>query len=283
MKNILLVLLLAVGLFACSDEDDGIPDNPGYPVTHFSKIELSETISSEGAPSVTVTHTYNYKAGRLTDYTYVQRFVAGSEPVEIKGFSTIAYADHRAVVTDEMGNVSAYTLDGDGYAISCLRNEVGGNTRAYTFTYLINTEGKHYLENITEILDKDTQPYASVTIDYNNYRALRITELMGTNEHACTATTTVGNEIANTSEIPCLLFIELYPLSLHTVALYGKLLGDSYNTLITQIIPDNNTESQETTTYTYTLDQHGIVTSCREVTSSYGTDYKRTVNYSIEK
>lgn len=42
-KNILIALLFIGGLAACSDSDDSdIPDNPGYPVTHFSKIELSE-------------------------------------------------------------------------------------------------------------------------------------------------------------------------------------------------------------------------------------------------
>ena len=30
---------------------------------------------------------------------------------------------------------------------------MAGNTRTYTFSYLINTEDKYYLENITEKLD----------------------------------------------------------------------------------------------------------------------------------
>ena len=41
-KNIFIALLFIGGLTACSDNNEGsdIPDNPGYPVTHFSKIEL---------------------------------------------------------------------------------------------------------------------------------------------------------------------------------------------------------------------------------------------------
>ena len=35
--------------------------------------------------------------------------------------------------------------------------------------------------------------------------------------------------------------------------------------LMTQVIPDSNGESEETTTYTYTLDNRGIVTSCHAV------------------
>lgn len=285
-KSILLALLLVAGFTACSDDNhDDIPDNPGYPVTHFSKIELSETKQSDGIPSsVNVTHTYNYRAGRLTGYDYMQRFVAGNEEFEISGATTVTYSDHQAMVTDDIGNVSVYTLDDNGYAISCIRNEAGGNIRSYTFTYLINTEGKYYLENITETLGDDVEPYSSVTIDYSTYRTLRITEQIGANEQSFTATTTVGEEIANISEIPCLHFTDLYPLSLHTVALYGKIIGDTYDTLITQVIPDNS-KFGEVTTYTYKLDNRGIVTSCNQVikTSSSQAKYERTVNYLIEK
>ena len=52
---------------------------------------------------------------------------------------------------------------------------------------------------------------------------------------------------------------------------------------ITQLSPDDNSESLETTTYTYTLDARGVVTSCKEVTNDkYGVAYRRTVNYTIE-
>lgn len=78
----------------------------------------------------------------------------------------------------------------------------------------------------------------------------------------------------------------MYPLSMHAVAIYGKILGEPANYLITQLIPDSNGESEETTTYTYTLDNRGIVTSChavvRHIRNGYEQDYTRTVNYTIE-
>lgn len=78
----------------------------------------------------------------------------------------------------------------------------------------------------------------------------------------------------------------MYPLSMHAVAIYGKILGEPANYLITQLIPDSNGESEETTTYTYTLDNRGIVTSChavvRHIRNGYKQDYTRTVNYTIE-
>ena len=127
-KNIFIALLFIGGLTACSDNDEGsdIPDNPGYPVTHFSKIELKEVKEEPGAPAVTVTQTYDYSAGRLINFTSTQSFVAGGELFKIENATNVVYGDHQAVVTDEINNISTYTLDDNGYAISCVRQEMDG-------------------------------------------------------------------------------------------------------------------------------------------------------------
>ncbi len=282
-KNIFAALLFIGALTACSDSDEGsgIPDEPKYPVTNFSKIELKEVKKDPSVPDVTVTQTYNYNAGRLTDFTIMQSFVAGGEQFKIENTTNVVYEDHKAIVTDEINNVSTYTLDDNGYAISCVRQETNGKIRSYTFDYLINTEGKYFLKTITETLNGN-QPYSAINIDYSNFRALRITEQVDSYEQTYTASTSVGNEIANKSEIPFLFLVELYPLSLHTAAVYGKFLGDAYNTLITQLVPDGNGESNETTTYTYDFTKEDIDILCKEVTNSYGEDYVRTVNYTME-
>lgn len=282
-KNIFIALLFIGGLTACSDNNEGsdIPDNPGYPVTHFSKIELKEVKEEPGAPAVTVTQTYDYSAGRLINFTSTQSFVAGGELFKIENATNVVYGDHQAVVTDEINNISTYTLDDNGYAISCVRQEMDGKIRSYTFDYLINTEGKYFLKNITETLDGN-KSYSSINIDYSSYRTLRITQQVDKSEQTYIASTSTGNEIANTSEIPYLFLTDLYPLSFHSVAIYGKFLGDAYNTLITNLRPEDNSESNETTTYKYEFDGRGIVTSCNEMTKSYGDDYKRTIKYTIE-
>ena len=172
-------------------------------------------------------------------------------------------------------------MDDNGYAISCVRQEMDGKIRSYTFDYLINTEGKYFLKNITETLDGN-KPYSSINIDYSSYRTLRITQQVDKSEQTYIASTSTGNEIANTSEIPYLFLTDLYPLSFHSVAIYGKFLGDAYNTLITNLKPEDNSGSNETTTYKYEFDRRGIVTSCDEVTKSYGHNYMRTVYYTIE-
>ena len=279
-KNIFIALLFIGGLTACSDNNEGsdIPDNPGYPVTHFSKIELKEVKEEPGAPAVTVTQTYDYSAGRLINFTSTQSFVAGGELFKIENATNVVYGDHQAVVTDEINNVSTYTLDDNGYAISCVRQEMDGKIRSYTFDYLINTEGKYFLKNITETLDGN-KSYSSINIDYSSYRTLRITQQVDKSEQTYIASTSTGNEIANTSEIPYLFLTDLYPLSFHSVAIYGKFLGDAYNTLITDLRPEDNSGSNETTTYTYRFDKKDVDISCSELTKSYGTDYARTVDY----
>ena len=279
-KNIFIALLFIGGLTACSDNNEGsdIPDNPGYPVTHFSKIELKEVKEEPGAPAVTVTQTYYYSAGRLINFTSTQSFVAGGELFKIENATNVVYGDHQAVVTDEINNISTYTLDDNGYAISCVRQEMDGKIRSYTFDYLINTEGKYFLKNITETLDGN-KSYSSINIDYSSYRTLRITQQVDKSEQTYIASTSTGNEIANTSEIPYLFLTDLYPLSFHSVAIYGKFLGDAYNTLITDLRPEDNSGSNETTTYTYRFDKKDVDISCSELTKSYGTDYARTVDY----
>ena len=279
-KNIFIALLFIGGLTACSDNNEGsdIPDNPGYPVTHFSKIELKEVKEEPGAPAVTVTQTYDYSAGRLINFTSTQSFVAGGELFKIENATNVVYGDHQAVVTDEINNISTYTLDDNGYAISCVRQEMDGKIRSYTFDYLINTEGKYFLKNITETLDGN-KSYSSINIDYSSYRTLRITQQVDKSEQTYIASTSTGNEIANTSEIPYLFLTDLYPLSFHSVAIYGKFLGDAYNTLITDLRPEDNSGSNETTTYTYRFDEKDVDISCSELTKSYGTDYARTVDY----
>lgn len=279
-KNIFIALLFIGGLTACSDNNEGsdIPDNPGYPVTHFSKIELKEVKEEPGAPAVTVTQTYDYSAGRLINFTSTQSFVAGGELFKIENATNVVYGDHQAVVTDEINNISTYTLDDNGYSISCVRQEMDGKIRSYTFDYLINTEGKYFLKNITETLDGN-KSYSSINIDYSSYRTLRITQQVDKSEQTYIASTSTGNEIANTSEIPYLFLTDLYPLSFHSVAIYGKFLGDAYNTLITDLRPEDNSGSNETTTYTYRFDKKDVDISCSELTKSYGTDYARTVDY----
>lgn len=132
-SGIMFSLLLLGGLAACSDDNNGNdtpePEPSTYPTTPFSKIELKEVIESDAQP-VTATHTYLYNsAGRLTSYTGKQSFTAGDELFEIENTTTVEYKDHQAVITDEAGTVSTYTLNDKGYATTCTSQDMAGNTR----------------------------------------------------------------------------------------------------------------------------------------------------------
>lgn len=294
-KSIFTALLFIGALTACSDDDDNTvnlesvnvfvcqneartPNIYEYPETHFSQIGLSEIRTGDAQP-VTTTQIYDYETGRVTKITSKQSFMAG-EFVEMESIAQVVYEDHKAIVTDDYGYTSTYTLNNNGYAISCVRQE-GNYKRYYTFSYLISADGRHFLKNITESLD-GSKPYSAINIDYNSYKELHITELTDSHEQSYTATASSHNEMANASEIPFRFLTELYPLSFHTAAIYGKLLGDPYNVLVTQLQPDENSESNETTTYNYKFGANNMVTSCEEVTNSYGEDYVRTVNYTMK-
>ena len=139
---------------------------------------------------------------------------------------------------------------------------------------------------LKEVIESDAQPVtATHTYLYNS--AGRLTSYTGKQSF------TAGDElfeIENTTTVEYkdhqAVITDMYPLSMHAVAIYGKILGEPANYLITQLIPDSNGESEETTTYTYTLDNRGIVTSChavvRHIRNGYEQDYTRTVNYTIE-
>ena len=285
MKKVIFALsLLLVGVTSCDnqeDTDNGITED-NYPKVSFSKIQLSEDSPFEvGVPTVTTTQTYSYNQGKVTDFTTLQTYTVAGEKAGMKSVTTITYNDnHQAIVTDDYGNVSTYTFNDKGYATKCVRQEAV-TTRTYTFSYLINTENKYYLKKITESLDEG-KIYSSIDIDYESYRTLRITQKVDTHKQKYTATTSSGNEIANLSEIPCLFLAEMYPMSLHSAALYGKLLGEPLETLITQIIPDGNTGNNETTHYSYKTNNEGIITSCNETIKSGNANYDRTINYVIE-
>lgn len=127
-SGIMFSLLLLGGLAACSDDNNGNdtpePEPSTYPTTPFSKIELKEVIESDAQP-VTATHTYLYNsAGRLTGYTGKQSFTAGDELFEIENTTTVEYKDHQAVITDEAGTVSTYTLNDKGYATTCTSQDM---------------------------------------------------------------------------------------------------------------------------------------------------------------
>lgn len=274
-RPVFILFAILATLTACENGND----SADYPAA-CSKIQLSEERPYEaGVPTVTTLQTFLFSQGRLTDYTTEQSYSVQGERMSMENAASVTYGERQAVVADECGNVSTYLLDDRGYAISCTRQETV-TTRTYSFSYFTTPEGNCYLEKITERINNEA--YASIEIDYSNDRELRIIHQVDAHTTAYTATTSANDRAGNGTEVPSLFLSELYPLSLHTAACYGKLLGEPFPLPIERIVPDGNAESKEVTEYIYTFDKRNALTSCKEVTNSYGTNYVRTVNYVIE-
>lgn len=150
MRKIVFALSVVLTVMtACEDNNDSTI-NGNRSAVPFSQIQLSEKSAYEaGVPTVTTTQTYSYSQGQLTGFTIVQSYSVQGEPMCIENAASVTYSEHQAVVTDNFGNVSVYTLDDKGYATSCTRQE-NGTVRTYTFSYFTAPEGKYYLKNITE-------------------------------------------------------------------------------------------------------------------------------------
>lgn len=79
------------------------------------------------------------------------------------------------------------------------------------------------------------------------------------------------------SKLPCLFLSERYPLSFHTEAFYANILGAPLSLLPGQLTIKN---SEEVTTYSYTEDEKGYITSCAVKISIPGRNWYRYVQYS---
>lgn len=273
-----LLLLIMAG---CQDEETprgNEPELPPYPTVSFNCIEVSEEQKSD-AQSVTNTQSYQYTEGRLTGCITTQTLYV-VEPLEYKHTTQVSYEAQQAVVSDDFGNVSTYTLDSYGYATSCIRQEVGGDVRNYTFSYYIAQDGSRHLSHIEEEL-ADGSKYAEISLDYTDYPTLHITHRVDEFEQSFTATTSDEARYINLSELPFLFLSEQHPLCLHTCALYGKLLGEPLKLLVTDLKPDGESEGNETVSYSYTFDSENLVTHCIVLTHSYGKKFERELRYVI--
>lgn len=279
MKLKWMIAGMAVAFLAACNGDGEDWQGADYPVTPCSEIALSETVQDD-AQAVTLSKTYLYAAGRLESYTMTQ-LIHATEPVELEARTRLHYAEGEAVATDDYGNTWTYQLNENGYAQSCLCQEGGGTQRSYTFGYHTDAEGRHLLESLTEVLDDGTE-YASLHIDYTDMNALRIAHRVDGYEQEFILSADASEPVANPWALPDLFLSELYPLSLHQPAWYGKLLGDAYGQLYTTLEPTDNAESGERTTYSYQLDGEARPTACVQTTVSYGQTYTRRLDYRVE-
>lgn len=280
-KNIGFLFLLV--LTGCGDNGDSFTVEEGTGKTEslpvYQSLEVSEVLRSD-AQEVTFTQTYVYDevTGCLSGCV-TRQTTQGVGAISIGHTTTVSYDEQAVIVVDEAGNIMNYTLNDDGQAVSCLYHSFSGDERHYVFSYLTDSSGRRYLEHVSETLGSVSEPYSEISIDYTCPETLVVNSLVDGTEQCFLLTFPSGESIANRAALPCLPLTELYPLSLHTVAFYGHLLGDAYELLQTSCIPTDNAESEEITRYTYDTDSDGFPKQCYVVTESYGESYRRTLDY----
>lgn len=275
-----LLFLLLLAPVACSDEE-ALPDTPEEPVQIYRPLLTYNTLRTEekmdsDAQTVTARQTFSCTDGLLTQMVYEQSFAA-VEPVSISHTSDITYLEDKVIITDSNGCVNTYQLNPFGYADSCVREENGVEKRRYRFYYRANL-----LSAIEEYLPADNfeTAYSRIVIKCNEDN-LQIAHQVGECFQVFKATFNLVTH-QNNFDIPCPFLAELHPLSMHTPALYAQILGDTFPFFLHQITPEENAESQETTTINYNIDEVGIPTDCFIKTISYGETFNRKISYQID-
>ena len=249
MNKLLYCFLLSFSVMAvsaCTDdkEEQNLPPGPD-----FNQLTLKENLHSDGG-DVYRTDTYVFNNNKLTTHTTVQEFYGQSLTHEV----TLSYSGNEVTLTDENGNTGTYTLGDTGYATECTY-KLSSQIRKYKFTY-----SSEYLTRIDEEIDGT--PYSSVELAYDN----------GNLSHIIANGQQTNYQVGNTKnlyQLPCLQVCDIYPLSLHTDAIYARLLGTQSKYLIIGNTPEGNEE--EYTKYTYELDKDGKPTGIIAKTTSTGT------------
>lgn len=280
-----LLVLCCCFMAACTDDNQlpNTPEKPGnsslpYPTTQHRRIELKEDMRGD-AQTVTNTKQFLFAKGRIERCITTQSFYVVEQMV-MSDTTHVVYQENQAVISDAFDNTMIYQLNDNGYASSCIRKSGEKIMRTYTFTYYTDEDNVVYLSSITERL-KDNAIYSSLTFDYSDYPNILINHKVDEYEQCFMASTSTENAIENRAEIPCPFIAELHPLAMHQVALYGKLLGEPYPLLVTDLKPTTTNANNEKVNFQYTLNSKKFVTNCIQTTSSYGNTHKREISYNF--
>lgn len=254
MRYFHYILLTAMLAASCAD-DNNETGTPGLPATlpAISHITLQETSNIDNV-RITLTDNYSYSDNLLTAHSSKQQYT-GMEN-ELGSESTFDYPDDsQAVWKDNHGNSAVYQLDEKGYATACTY-QMGDQTRSYLFTYT-----NDYLTQIEESIDGARTGELKLDYDDDGNLSALITPTE-TYQVECLNTPLNGHQLP-----PCLLMQQLYPLSLHTDALYARLLGKQSTHWVSSIRPGNR-EYDEETTYSYTHEGRRITRITEKVTNT---------------
>lgn len=281
MKKILL-LFVALSLFSCDKDEkkesqEPEPEGPSLPSGNVEKgttvrivnfnseqtesgrtLVVKERLISDTSPvDKTEIYTFNNKQQLLKYYIeqkYYPEFTTTRE-------RNLVYSENTVEVIDENGNTLTYTLNDNGYATTC-KYQTGDQIRFYDFTY----SADNYLIRTEESIGNTF--FGSLDLSYQNGELTSSTTFMNDMENKLLYT---AGQIANSDRLPCITVAELYPISMHTEALYANLLGKMPEHHILKSQPENNVD--EWTDYSYQTNTNGKVSSISMTTHYKGIVY----------
>lgn len=257
-----ILCILIMGLFtsSCSKENIYLSFN------EFQTFSISETLTTDNYDErINKTESFSFTDGKLQSGKVTQVIPHFNHTTECP--SNISYALDVTV----MGCVvekATYTLNSDGYAVSCVLEE-SGLSRHYQFTY---TNG--YLSSIYEEINGDES--FSMELSYEKGNLIKTKEHIHNNEYVCKFVSTPEK---NVGKLPLHYLTELYPLYFHNMAMYAGILGKAPNHLIQQITVEHNTT--DSVSYTYQFSNE-YITSCNiKITNNVATSF-RSLHFNYE-
>lgn len=276
MKNIVVWLLFAALACACAGEQEMQDDDmEACPV---KGLELKELIPSDSY-SVVSKKTFGFENGLIKSYVASQEIENGNV-FSHSIVTEVDYSDGGIMMSDDNDNVWTYITDGSGYAKSCHLEEGGGTVRSYSFSYTMDGDGRTLLAGITESVE-DGEEYSSLELDYSVDGRIRVTQNVDGLSEIYIVEFDAVEAVGNDYGLPDLFLSELYPLSMHLVALYGGILGDAYGFLGTAMYPEFSPELQEHTTFEYSSDESGVLNGCKMITVNDGKEYVRNIDIKL--
>lgn len=253
MRYFYYILLAAVVAVGCADDSETSISGWAAALPAINHITLQETNYIDNV-RITLTDNYSYSNNQLSVHFCKQQYT-GMEN-ELGSENSFDYPDDsQAVWKDNHGNSAVYLLDEKGLATSCTYR-MGNQTRTYQLTYT-----NDYLTCIEESIDGAKTGELKLAYDDDGNLSALVTP---TETYRVTCHDTPSNDHQLP---PCLLMQQLYPLSLHTDALYARLLGKQSAHWVSSIRPTNR-EYDEETTYSYTLQGNHITRITERTTNT---------------
>ncbi|MGN0309254.1 MAG: DUF4595 domain-containing protein [Bacteroides sp.] len=272
MKKLLSTAACVLLCSACSDDEAG----PVRPHTDYQRITLTEVITPIDAQTVSWSQEFRFAKGQVTGSSTSQSFGTDEEQFTITLNETVTATENEVVITDEEGTSTTYLLNDYGLATEAIRREAGGDTRFYRFSYTLSGS-LHQLQAIEEYL-ADTL-FAQLTFDElpaSTSDQWQLTQQVGQYRQTFVLTLTTPLQAASsTSPVPPLFVSELHPLTLHTTALYGKLLGEAWPWVSHAASTAGNSGRRA---YSYTFTPEGQLSTCTQSSPEH-----RTISYKFER